>query len=101
MAGGVNEVDRVVVDIAVAVEALGVAGVRNDRIRGNKAPQGGIIVAGMIEVQPRLGVLLLPGVPAPVKVVVRGVGFGGGFAEGEVGEALDLGSRAVRQKWGT
>jgi hypothetical protein len=52
-------VDRGVLDVAVAVQALGGARLRDDGVRREDPPQGRIVVLGIVVVQPRLGVLLL------------------------------------------
>jgi hypothetical protein len=93
VAGGVNAVDGVVFDIGVPVETLGVSGLGDDRVRGDEAPQDGIIVAGVIEVQACFGVLLLSRIA--VLVEIYGALVGVGLAEGAVSEALDLGPLAV------
>jgi hypothetical protein len=93
LAGRVHEVDGVVLDIAEPVQALGVGRLGDDGVGGNKPPQGGIVVPGAVVVQPRLRVLLLPGVAALVEVHAPLVGVR--LPEGEVAQPLDLGPLAV------
>ena len=59
MSGRVVELERVVVDVGVAVEHPGVSGVRDKDVWLNKPPQRRVIPAGVVEVQPQRRLLPL------------------------------------------
>ena len=67
--------NRVVSSVSVAIEELGVGGIRHNRIRADEPPQRRVVPAGVIVVQPRP---LLPPLP---------------------GEAAVGGQRAVGVRW--
>ena len=61
MAGGVGELERVVLDVGVAVQGLGGIAAGDDGIGLGKAAQVGVVVAALVEIQTRLVVNLLAG----------------------------------------
>jgi hypothetical protein len=57
----VGPVDGIVVDVAVPVQTLGIAGIRDDRIGREEPSEGGVVVAGVMSVQAgRGGVAVKP-----------------------------------------
>ncbi len=61
MAGGVGVFDGVVEGVGVAVEALRVAWIRNDGIGLDELAHGGVVVAGVVEVEATTCILDLAG----------------------------------------
>ena len=53
MPGGIGIPQGIVADIAVAIEGLGIARRRDNRIRLQEPPQTRIIVPGVVEIEPR------------------------------------------------
>ncbi len=53
---------RIIVDIGKPIKRLGIIGIRDNRIRLDEAVQGGVIVAGVVIVQPCRPVVDLPGI---------------------------------------
>ncbi len=48
----VHKPQRIVIDITIAIEALGIARIGHKRIGADEAPQLRIVPAGVVEVQP-------------------------------------------------
>jgi len=59
MSAWVGEVDRAVVDIRIPVQSLRPAG--DDAIRAGETSQGGVVVAGIVKIQPQRGFIALAG----------------------------------------
>jgi uncharacterized membrane protein (DUF441 family) len=89
VAGGVGELERVVLDVGVAVEGLGGVGL-------GKAAELGIVIAGLVEIQTRFVVDLLAGV-AVGHVKRGGIVPVSLVAEGGVAVVLDNVAVAVLQ----
>jgi hypothetical protein len=92
----VDPVDGVVVDVAVSVERLGVARVRDDRVGGDEAAQRRFVIPRVVIVEAGLGILFLAREAVPLEVLGPVVAVG--FREGVAGEALDLVAGAVPRR---
>ena len=81
MSGRIRIVYRIIVAIRIAVEVLGVVGIRDYRVGLGEAAQVGGVVSGAVEVEAGGGVFFLAGV-----FVVGGLGAVGdiGFAVGVI-----------------
>ena len=56
---GIGIFEWIIADIAVSIKVLGIVGIGHDTIRLYEAPQGGIIIARIVKVQPNCIILAL------------------------------------------